>query len=540
MRLFQANLFLRLDGVLSKTARARPSPPPAAVALKATTFPTSRGALCSKASSPAMAAALGARKFAIISRRLSVGGAAEDEAVVAEAVAVLSEQRRRSRWGFLKAVVGGKGLTSEQAGKIITRLKNKPRLALRFFHWSEASSLCLHDLSSYAPMAHVLARGRLRRAAVSLLRAAVSREEDAAPDSVLAALLESYRACDSTPLVLDLLVRACVQARQLDHAMRVVRQLRARAVSPAGATCNELVRASCGASGAAAGLAVYGELFGGDSPMPASPDVQTFNSLLLALHREGRVQEEDADRILREMERRGCRPDCFTFCVRMAGLCAGGRVAAAEALFAEMAAVGIKPDAAAYNTLIGSLCLAGEIARAEELFRRMATAGVAATAASYEQLIAGHSAAGDATAALGLYEEMSRRGLRPEPSAVARLVGALCEKKRVTDGLGVLRKEMERTAGGLLLPCREMFVSVIEGLCDEGRMQEALELQAEMAAQGLAPDPQICRAFLHGYLRQGDAATADKLFDEMRTRSLTPPQEPDQDRWMNDTQAQRF
>lgn len=475
------------------------------------------------------------------SRRLSTGGGGaaegvEDDAVVADVVSVLREQRCRSRWGFLRSLYGATGFTSEQATQITLGLRSNPRLALRFFRWSEASSLCRHDLSSYAAMVHVLARGRLRSAAVSLIHSAIllvstggGREEEDAPIEVLAALVKSYRACDATPLAFDLLVRACLQARRLEQAAEIVRKLRKRAIFPTVPTCNELIRTVSAARGATAGLAIYEELFGdgdgGGRPRGSlSPNVQTFNALLLAFNREGR-SEDGGERIRRDMDRYACRPNCFTYSILMAGLCERGRVEAAKRLFQEMAAEGIKPDATAYNTMIGGLCRAGEMGGAKELFRAMTLEGIEPTSTSYEMLIAGHCTAGNVGGGGDLYEEMLRRGFRPEGSTAGRLIGALCEKGRVAEGLRLLRREME-SGGGLFAPSREMFLSLIKGLCREGKVEEGLKLQAEMAGRGFQADSEIYRAFLDGYLQRGDALMAGKLSDEMLSRGLAPRREP--------------
>ncbi|CAA6653445.1 unnamed protein product [Spirodela intermedia] len=378
-------------------------------------------------------------------------------------------------------------------------------------------------------MVHILARGRLRSAAVSLIHSAIllvsgrgggRREGEDAPREVLAALVKSYRACDSTPLAFDLLVRACLQARRVDQAVEIVGKLRKRAIFPTVSTCNELIRTVSAARGAAAGLAIYEELFGADDgggrPRGSlSPNVQTFNALLLAFNRECR-SGDGGERIRRDMERYACRPNCFTYSILMAGLCEDGRVEAAKALFREMAAEGIKPDATAYNTVIGGLCGAGEMGRAEELFRAMTLEGIDPTSTSYEKLIAGHCTAGDVGGAADLYEEMLRKGFRPEGSTVGRFIDALCEKGRVAEGLRLLRREME-----------SMFLSLIKGLCQEGKVEEGLKLQAEMAGRGFQADSEIYRAFLDGYLQRGDALLAGKLRDEMLSRGLAPGREPD-------------
>uniref|UniRef100_A0A1D1YR24 Pentatricopeptide repeat-containing protein At2g15980 n=1 Tax=Anthurium amnicola TaxID=1678845 RepID=A0A1D1YR24_9ARAE len=464
------------------------------------------------------------------------GGEGEDDTLVADVVSVLRQQRSRSRWGFLKSLCGPEGFTAEQAARITLGLRNNPRLALRFFHWSEEASLCRHDLPSYAAMVHVLARARLRPAAQSLIRSAILHVSDGGdgPMAVFAALARTYRACDSAPLVFDLLIRACLQARRVDRAVEIARMLRIREISPAVGTCNELIRAvSKGkGAGAVAGFHLYEELFGtggGDDGAGAGaprwmsrmrPNVQTFNALLLSFHREdGRW--EDAEKIRTEMDRFACRPNCFTYSILMAGLCEEGMVRQAEALWDQMAAEGIKPDATAYNTLIGGFCGVGEMGRAEELFREMVMGGIEPTGTGYDRMIGGYCSTGDVDNALLLFDEMLGKDFRPEASTVGELIGELCRKSKVEEGLRVLRGEMRRGAC-VFFPTRQVFVYLIEGFCRRGQMEEGLKLQGEMAGEGFEPGPEVYSALIQGYSERGDVEMAARLKDEMMVNYYPP------------------
>ncbi|MQL95285.1 hypothetical protein Taro_027958 [Colocasia esculenta] len=451
------------------------------------------------------------------------GDGEEGDPLVADVVSILTEQRSRSRWGFLKSLYGPSGLTPAQAALVTLSLRNNPRLALRFFRWSEAASLCRHDLSSYAAIVHVLARARLRSAAQSLIRSAILQASaeggggENAPVEVLAALDKSYRTFDSAPLVFDLLVRACLQAGRVEQAVELVRKLRRRGLSPAVGTCNEVIRAVSRGRGAEAGFEIYEELFvlsdggiGVPSRGRTCPNVQTFNALLLSLHREGRL--DDAERIRGEMEKFVCSPNCFTFSILMAGLCEEGKVREANSLWEEMAAKGIKPDATAYNTFLVGFCKIGEMDRAKELFREMALEGVEPTGTTYDRLICGYCCIRDVHNALLLFDEMRRKDFAPEVSTVDELIEELCRQRRIAEGLRVFRGEMGVVG---FVPSKQMYVSLIRGFCRHGLVEEGLKLQKEMAGKGFEPDSEIYGAFFQVYTEKGDVERAGRLKDEM-------------------------
>ncbi|PKA48349.1 Pentatricopeptide repeat-containing protein [Apostasia shenzhenica] len=431
-----------------------------------------------------------------------------DPPFVSAAVAILREQRSRSRWNYLRSMVPDAGISPAEASAIIIRLKNNPRLAHRFFLWSRDLKLCSHDLSSFSAIVHILARSRLRPAALSLLRAALRAFPDSAPSAILQTLTLTYSPCDSAPFVFDLLIQAYLHSHRLDLSLIVARALRSRGIRPIVSTSNSLLRATGKLRGSVAAVDLYEELFHGEA---IRPNLQTFNDLLLALYRDGR--SEAVGSVISEMERFGCEPSAFTYSILMAGFCDEGNTGDARRLWEEMQRKGIQPDATAYNTLIGGYCEAGEVGTAEELFREMEVGGIEPTSTTFELLITGHCrAAGDVEAAVLLYRDMKRRGFRPEVEVVNEVLDEMRKRKMVDEGLRMLREEMMMVG---FSPSRRSYVLLIRGFCDAGRMEEAAMLQAEMAGRGLEADAEVYEAFIGGYERAGDWEKAVKLKEEM-------------------------
>ncbi|KAG1347987.1 pentatricopeptide repeat-containing protein [Cocos nucifera] len=452
----------------------------------------------------------------------------DDETVISTAVSILREQRSKSRWSFLKSVYHPAGFSAAQAAEILRRVRNRPHLALRFFLWTQRHSLCRHDLHSLAAVAHVLARGRLRSNALSLLQSAIRSHDPTSasaaiggadtgrPPEIFEALAKAYRAFDSAPFVFDLLIRAYLQVKRLDRAVQIVRILLSRGIQPEIGTSNSLIRSVSRARGSDFGFEIYEEIFktkdgnGAAVRVRVSPKVQTFNTLLLALYREGKL--EKSEEIRKEMEIFKCEPNVFTYSILMAGFCDEGRIKEARKLWEEMVAEGIEPDIIAFNTLISGYCEVGETESAEELFREMVLSEIEPTENTYEHLIKGHCYAGEVDSALLLYKDMKRRGFGIGVSAVDELLGVMCEKRRVVEGLGILRAEMRREE---FCPSRKSYGSLIRGFCEEGEMEEALKLQAEMAGKGFEVDLKVYSAFIQGYGKQGDVEKVRRLKDEM-------------------------
>ncbi|KAK1323076.1 Pentatricopeptide repeat-containing protein [Acorus calamus] len=404
--------------------------------------------------------------------------------LISTAVSVLRDHRSKSRWNHLKSLLrpipsAASAMTSDQVSQIVLRLKNNPRLALRFFLWSKTHSLVSPSLASHAVVAHVLARNRLKSLAKSLIRSALRSDEDA-PLSLLDELARSYRLCDSAPFVFDLLVEACLDSRRADRALEVARSLRSRGVSPSTAVCNHLIRSvAAGAGGSLAAVALYREFFDPQIASRVSPNTQTFNSILLSL-----------------------------YSILMAAACDERRIGEAEKLFEEMTAKGVKRGVMAYNTIIGGFSAIGDMDRAEELRREMVMSGVEPTRVTYERLIDGLCKAGDVDSAVRLYNDVRGAGVEMEGFVADELVVELCERGRVLEGLGIVRRER-------FVPSRRCYLRVVKGLCECGEVEAALKVQAEMVGRGYGPDEEVYEAFVDGYARLGDVERVRKLKDEM-------------------------
>lgn len=210
--------------------------------------------------------------------------------------------------------------------------------------------------------------------------------------------------------------------------------------------------------------------------------------------------------IMAEMERFECRPNGFTYSILMAGC---DEIAEARRLWGEMGEKGIKPDVTAYNTMMKCCCEAGEAGKAEELSREMVAGGLEPTATTLEILIKAHCRAGDVEAATAVWRDMRRKGIAVEKEIVDGMVEGMCGKGMVDEGLEFLR-------GGI--GSRRSFEVIIKGFCEAGRMEEAGELQAEMAGKGLDVDEGVYEAFICGYERVGEFEMAEKLRREMVVR----------------------
>ncbi|PWA58720.1 tetratricopeptide repeat (TPR)-like superfamily protein [Artemisia annua] len=185
--------------------------------------------------------------------------------------------------------------------------------------------------------------------------------------------------------------------------------------------------------------------------------------------------------------------------------CDDGRMGEAMRVWEEMKDNGLKCDVMGYNTMIAGFCEAGDVNKAEEFFKEMGLNVVESSCVMYERLISSYCKVKDVDSAMLLYKDMCRKGSVAVGFVVDLLVKLLCEKGMITEGLKVSRFAKKNNV------CMkgESYEVLIKGLGDEGRMEEAMKLQAEMVGRGFEPNLGIYGAFI------GNMEMAGKLSSEL-------------------------
>lgn len=337
--------------------------------------------------------------------------------------------------------------------------------------------------------------------------------------------MKTYRECGSAPFVFDLLIKCCLEVKNIEKietCVDIVRMLMSRGLSVKVSTCNALIWEVSRGKGVISGYEIYREVFGLDSDgtegigkdvkrvVRVRPNVHTFNALMVCFYREGAF--EKVEDVWVEMARLGCEPDCYSYSVLMAVFCEERRMREAEKLWEEMRDKNVEHDVVAYNTIIDGFCEIGEMPRAEEFFREMGLSGVESSSVTFEHLVNGYCRAGNVDSAILVYNDMCRKGFKPEGSTIEVLIGELCDKRRVFEALDILKARVVKFG---LFPTEKSYMFLIKGLCEEGKMEEALKVQAEMVGKGFEPSLEIYSAFIDGYMKEGNVEMATMLRKEM-------------------------
>lgn len=335
-------------------------------------------------------------------------------------------------------------------------------------------------------------------------------------------LVETYTVCKSIPLVFDLLIEGLLDVNKLDPSIEIVRLLMSRGFCPHVKTCNRLISAAWRQRGCDFGYDLYREIFGsnhdagdyknvkGRGNHKLIPNVHTINALMAAYLREGSV--DMVEELWIEMAKLNLTPKVCSYGILMSAYCMEGSMEKARNVWEDLREKGLRPDVGAYNILIGGYCGMGEIEKAEELYREMGLDGLNGSGATYQHLLNGYCLRGDADSAFLVYKDMCAKGFNPCNSTLNTMVRLLCDKKSVLEAFDFFETLMRNAD---FQATESSFQMLIKGLCSEGKMDEALQLQAQMVGKGFKPDSHIYRAFIDGYIKLGKPDVADRLREEM-------------------------
>lgn len=210
-----------------------------------------------------------------------------------------------------------------------------------------------------------------------------------------------------------------------------------------------------------------------------APDLCTYNSLISALCRIGKV--EDALVVWEELNGSPHQPDRFTYTILIQACSKTFRIDDATRVFNNMQNNGFRPDTIVYNSLLDGHFKATKVTEACQLFEKMVQEGVRPSCWTYNILIHGLLRNGRAEAGYTMFCDLKKKG-------------------QFVDGI--------------------TYSIVVLQLCKEGQLEEALQLVEEMETRGFAVDLVTITSLLISIHRHGRWDWTDRLMKHIREGNL--------------------
>lgn len=415
-----------------------------------------------------------------------------------------------SDWAKLDKLASG--LTQFRIKHILLKVQKDYVLSLEFFKWVELQNRSLHTLETHSMIIHILTKHWKFKSAESILKQILDLGSIQFPSKLFDAMIHSYRMCDSSPRVFDLLFKTYAHMKKFRNATDTFCSMKDYGFLPTVESCNAYMSSLINLNRADIALAFYKEM----QRSRISSNVYTLNMAIGAFCKLGKLDKAVA--VFREMENLGFNPTVASYNTLIAGYCKQGLLSSGLKLKNMMGRNGVCPSDFTYNILIHGFCKEGKLLEANKLFNEMKGVDVAPNTVTYNTLINGYSQVGNNMMCSLLFEEMSRNGIKSDILTYNALILGLCKEGK-TKKAAYLVKELDKKN---LVPNSSTFSALIIGQCTRKNSERAFQLYRSMIRSGCHPNEHSLKILMSTFCENEDYDGAVQVLREMLERSIAP------------------
>ncbi|KAG6468541.1 hypothetical protein ZIOFF_073229 [Zingiber officinale] len=402
---------------------------------------------------------------------------------------------------------------SSSVHRILLHLSLDSALSWRFFNWAALSlPHYRHSLSTNFAMVRILTNARRFQEARDLLEKFAFKQLVSSP-SVLGSFLSTHDDDDdkdSDSQIVSWLVFIHARSNKIQDALQLFDEMKKRRLKPDPHACSALLSALAKARLTATAWNVYEAL----RSLRAVPNLYIFNVMIHVCYKSG--DNEKADKLLLEMERKAVPPDLFTYNTLISLYCKKAMHYEALAIQDRMEKKGIHPDIVTYNSLIHGFCKEGRMREASKLFKEIKHA--IPNQVTYTTLIDGYCRMNDLNEALRLREEMEAKGMNPGVATYNAIIRKLCTEGKLKAVNDLLNEMDDRKVQPDNFTCN----TLINAYCKRGNMDFAWKLRNKMLESGLALDQFTYKALIHGFCKVQQLDEAKEVVLDMLEAGPTP------------------
>eukprot|EP00929_Paragymnodinium_shiwhaense_P029747 TRINITY_DN16992_c0_g1_i4.p1 TRINITY_DN16992_c0_g1~~TRINITY_DN16992_c0_g1_i4.p1 ORF type:complete len:614 (-),score=108.24 TRINITY_DN16992_c0_g1_i4:86-1927(-) len=181
---------------------------------------------------------------------------------------------------------------------------------------------------------------------------------------------------------------------------------------------------------------------------------------------------------------------------------------------------GIVADTITYNVLMKACARSGDVELCRSTFERMRHQGVTPSSVTYGILLDGVINSTSASNAIGvIFDQILTDGCQLNTVLCTTLIKGFTragELDRALEVYSLMKKNSE------MLPDMVTYSTLIKGLCDDRRLETALQLLQEMREAGLAPDEVVYNSLFSGCRMGGNIQLCKKLYSVMVSSGIKP------------------
>ncbi|KAL9688561.1 hypothetical protein QQ045_032984 [Rhodiola kirilowii] len=244
-------------------------------------------------------------------------------------------------------------------------------------------------------------------------------------------------------------------------------------------------------------------------------DTASMNVLLDSLVKGGSV--ESAAVVFSDLESE-ISATCQTYNIFIHGWCKARKLEEAYKVLKEMEKRGIRPDTVTYTSLIEAYCREKDFRKVEETLNEMREKGCRPSVVTYTIYVHSLGKAKQLTQSFEVYEKMKKDGCVPDASFYSSLITHLGKSGRLDDALDLYKDMLKQD----VIPNLTTYNSLISLYCLHSREADALKLLFEMKKNSVKPDVKTYDPLLKICCRKKKMKVLAFLLNHMFRNDVSP------------------
>ncbi|KAG5228587.1 pentatricopeptide repeat-containing family protein [Salix suchowensis] len=258
------------------------------------------------------------------------------------------------------------------------------------------------------------------------------------------------------------------------------------------------------------------------------PNLKTMNILLLGFKESRDITAMEL--FYHEMVKRGFKPSCSSYGIRIDAYCKKGYFADALRIFQEMEKANCLPTLETVTTLIHGAGVARNAMKARELFDKIPKRNFQADTGAYNALISSLFKCRDLKSAIQLMDEMEKNNIHYDDMTYHTMFLGLMKSGSIEGVCELYHKMIDRN----FVPKTRTVVMLMKffcvnsqidlGLCSRGRSHEALKCSKQSLERGIHVSEAVYR-MLERFLLQSNMTDKLRELNQMieKLQSVLPP-----------------